>query len=404
MAAFDYTAINHSGKQIRGTLEADSSRQARQLLRDKQLLPLDINEAASKHKDNKKTGLFAPSMSVTDLALVTRQMATLIQASLPLEETLNAIAQQADNPRIRSIMLSVRSKVLEGHSLAHAMAEFPRAFSHLYRATVSAGEHSGHLDLVMNRLADHTENAHAFRQKVKMAMIYPMLLVIVSIGIVSGLMVYVVPKVVSVFTDTGEQLPALTQAMIDISDFIKNYGLMVVAIIVLGSIAFNYAMRSPGFKMRVHQYMLQMPFVKRMTRGFNTARYTSTLSILTSSGVPLVDAMRIASEVVSNVYLQKQLRVATQRVEEGMSLNKALGETGYFPPMALHMIASGENSGELDSMLDRTATYQETSLQNLVTVMVSLFEPFMLLFMGVCVGVIVMAILLPILNLNQLAG
>ncbi len=405
MAAFDYIALKPNGSQKKGTLEADSPRQVRQLLREQQLTPLEVSEASN--RQNKEQGAkryfnFSQGMSASDLALITRQMATLVQAGLPLEEILSAVAAQTELPKVRSMLLAIRSKVLEGHSLAQSLAEFPRAFPHLYRATVAAGEHSGHLDLVMNRLADYTENSHAFHQKIKMAMIYPILLLLLAIAIVTGLMVFVVPDVIKVFVGSGRELPGLTRGLVSLSDFIGSYGWLVIVAIVLAVFGMRYILQQPKLRLRYHKQLLHLPFVQRMSRGFNTARYASTLSILSSSGVPLVEGMKIASEVLSNEYLQQRLHSASLRVTEGMSLNKALAETGYFPPIMLHMIASGEASGELDQMLERTSSFQERDLQNLVTVMVGLFEPAMLLFMGVTVLLIVLAILLPILNLNQL--
>lgn len=403
MAAFDYQALNAAGKQKKGTLEADSARQARQILREKGMVPLSVEESSKKHKSKQASKWFGPSLSVTDLSLITRQLATLVQSSLPIEEALGAVAQQSDNVKVRSIMTAVRSKVLEGHPLAVAMAEFPRAFNHLYRATIAAGEHSGHLDLVLNRLADHTERSQEFNSTIKMAMIYPVVLLFMAIGVVAGLMTFVVPKIIKVFTGSGQDLPGITQALVSASDFIGDYGLLMIVLIALGCVGFAYAMQNKAFKMIVHKQILHLPLTKKMARGFNAARYASTLSILTSSGVPLVEGMRIASEVLTNIYMQQQVREATLRVSEGMSLNKALEQTGYFPPMMLHMIASGEASGELDTMLERTATHQERDLRSIITMVVGLFEPFMLVFMGVAVLLIVMAILMPIIEMNDLA-
>lgn len=402
MAAFDYVALDAKGVQKKGTLEADSARQARQILRDKGLMPLSMDESSKKHKSKSRVSFFSPSLSTADVAMITRQLSTLIQSSLPIEEALTAVAQQSEDPKVRSIMSSVRSKVLEGHPLASAMAEFPRAFDQLYRATISAGEHSGHLDLVMERLADHTESSQEFSQTVKMAMIYPIILLLMAIGVVVGLMTFVVPKIIKVFSGSGQELPFLTQALVSASEFISSYGWLVIVVLVASVSAFIYSMRQKDFRMAVHKRMLHMPFFKKLVRGFNAARYASTLSILTSSGVPLVEGMKIASQVVSNEYMRTKLTQATTRVSEGTSLNKALSENGYFPPMMLHMIASGEASGQLDTMLERTAKHQERDLKSLITMIVGLFEPFMLVFMGVSVLMIVMAILMPIIDMNDL--
>ena len=408
MAAFDYKALTPEGKTRSGVVEADSSRQARQSLREKQLTPLSLVESRADTPGTRNTSIrthwLSPALATKSLALITRQMATLIQAGLPLEEALQAIAQQNEQQSIKSLILAVRAKLLEGHNLADSLAQFPRAFPKLYRATVAAGEHSGHLDKVMSRLADHTEESQQFKQKIQMAMIYPCLLVLLSISMVSGLMIYIVPDVIEVFINTGQPLPPLTVGLVAISDFVGQYlALLLIMPLVLG-LAIHQLLKRDTIRLRLHKKLLHLFFVRRFSRGFNTAQYASTLSILTSSGLPLVEAMRISTDVLSNDYLQESLKQATLRVQEGSSLHDALNNTGYFPPMMLHMIASGEASGELDSMLERTADYQSKDLQNLVTVLVGLFEPAMLLFMGVTVLLIVMAILLPILNMNQLVS
>ena len=404
MAAFDYKALNSQGRTLSGVVEADSSRQARQQLRERGLTPLSLEEARARMQRDAGIGLLAPGLPVKSLALVTRQMATLIQAGLPLEEALQTISRQTDNARIRSIMLAVRARVLEGHSLAQSLAEFPRAFPRLYRATVAAGEHSGHLERVLEKLADYTEESHQFRQRIQMAMIYPCLLIVIAILMVTGLMVYVVPDVIRVFVGSGQRLPTLTVGLMAFSDFIVAYGWLVLASLVVAVFVVRRLLQQDAVRRRWHRQLLHLPFIRRFSRGFNTARYVSTLSILTSSGLPLVEAMRISTDVLGNEHLQRCLQVATRRVQEGSSLHRALDESGYFQPMMLHMIASGETTGELDAMLERTASYQSRDLQNLVTVLVGLFEPLMLLVMGLVVLLIVMAILLPILNMNQLVG
>jgi len=404
MPAFEYQALDSSGKQKKGLLEGDSQRQVRQILRDKGMVPLSVDPAAQKAANGSSSFGFGagPAISVRDLALVTRQMATLVQAGLPLEEVLTAVSQQTEKTKIRSILMAVRSKVLEGFSLAESFAEFPKAFPKLYRATISAGEHSGHLDLVMNKLADYTESSHATRSSITMAMVYPALLLVVSIAIVIFLMVSVVPGVIEVFSDNNQQLPMVTVVLVAVSDFLTAYAgymfLGMVLLFVLGS----YVMRKDEIRLNVHKRLLKMPVVGKLLCTIDTARFASTLSILTSSGVALVDAMRIAGEVLSNDWLRLRVSNATRSVSEGSSLKNALEQAGYFPPMMLHMIASGEASGELDTMLDRTAKAQELDLNNFISVMVGLIPPLIILFMGGMVFTIVLAILLPIFQLNQL--
>jgi len=403
MPAYVYKALDSRGKQKQGVMEADAPRAVRQQLRDRGLTPLSVEPAVD--KQSPATALSSRgALAASDLALVTRQLATLIQSGIPIEQALSAVSQQSSKPRIRSMLIAIRAKVMEGYSLADSLGEFPRAFPRLYRSTVAAGEHAGHLDLVLNRLADYTESRQEARQKIQLAAIYPIILSVVAIAIVVFLLTYVVPDIIEVFLKQGQELPVLTQAMLGVSGFLANFGIYLLILIIVAVIGFRLALAKPEFRMRFHKHLLHLPLFSGMVRGVNTARYASTLSILTTSGVPLVDAMRIAGEVLSNDFLRQELREAARKVSEGGSLHRALDQTGYFPPMMLHMIASGEASGELDSMLERTAKMQENTLQSKIAAIVGLFEPMMLLFMGVVVLIIVMAIMLPILNMSNLVG
>lgn len=406
MAAYDYTALDARGKQVKGAIEGDSQRQVRQQLRDKGLVPLAIELSSKAAGGGKNKGGFKLALGggigARDLALLTRQMATLVQAGLPIGEVLTAVAQQSENARIRSMMMAVRSKVMEGYSLADSLAEFPRAFPPLYRATVAAGEHSGHLDLVLNKLADYTETSKETQQKIRGAMVYPIFLVLFSVAVVSLLMIKVVPNVVEVFTGTGQALPGITQALISTSDFFVNWWWLVLGAAVGLVIGCNILLRNPAIELWWHRRILHLPLFGKLSRTINTSRFASTLSILTSSGVPLVDAMRIASSVIANKHLQARLKEATQRVSEGASLKNALTHAGYFPPMMLHMVASGEASGELDQMLTRVANSQEQDLQAFVGIVVSILPPLLLLVMAGAILMIVLAILLPIIEMNNL--
>ena len=404
MAAFEYIALDVSGKQKKGVIEADSPRQVRQQLRDKSLMPTSVELASSRNFENPLKNLFKRPIPTADLAMLTRQLSTLIGAGLPIEEALKATADQTEKKRIQSMVLEIRSKVLEGHSLANALNDFDYAFPALYRATVAAGEHAGHLDTVLNRLADYMENSQVNQQKIKLAAVYPIILCVVAIGIVVLLLTYVVPDIVDVFVKNGQELPTLTQVMINSSNFLLAHGVLLAVLLVMLFIAFKWLVRKEKIKERYHLWLLHLPFFGKMVKGFNTSRFISTLAILNSSGVPLVEAMKIAGRVVSNVVIQERLSIACQQVTEGGSLHQALQQTEIFPPMMLHMIASGESSGELDSMLERTAKTQETDLQNTITTLVSMFEPIMLLVMGGVVVLIVIAIMLPILNMNQMIG
>ncbi|MAD44019.1 MAG: type II secretion system protein GspF [Oceanospirillaceae bacterium] len=404
MGAFVYQAVDQKGKQQKGVLEADSARQVRQQLREKGWMPLSVEQTSQKEKSAGGLSLFnrSPKLSVQELALITRQLATLIAAGLPIDESLRALSEQTGKQRIKAMILAIRAKVLEGYTLAKALAEYPRAFPHLYRSTVAAGEHAGHLDGVLNRLADYSERQQESNQKIKLAAMYPIILTFVALGIVIYLLTNVVPDIVDVFVKNGQELPGLTQFMLDMSHFITAWGLWIGGAAVAAVIVFNRALSNDAFRRRYHEFLLRVPGLNGFIKEANTARFGSTLAILTTSGVPLVDAMRISSQVVASIPIKHALGDATVKVSEGGSLNKALQETGYFSPIMIHMIASGENSGELDSMLARTAAQQESALESTVSALVKIFEPVMLLAMGGIVALIVVAIMLPILELQKM--
>lgn len=405
MGAFEYTAVDTGGRQRRGILEGDTARQVRQALRERGLLPVSVDEVAEKEsRSSTRSFSIRRGISPMDLALVTRQLATLVRSSMPLEESLLAVSQQSEKPRLKSILLGVRSRVMEGHSLAEGLAEFPQAFPELYRATVAAGEQSGHLDDILERLAEYAEVRQQLRQRVSHAMIYPIILVVLSIVILAGLVVYVIPKVVGVFENTGQDLPGLTVALISTSDFLRAHGLILIIVFFAGLWLFKRLLRRPGPERRYHSFLLRLPLIGRLTRGVNTARFTRTLSILAGSGVPVLDAMRIAGEVVNNVPMRDAVGEAAVRVREGAPIGASLGASKMFPPMTMHLISSGEQSGELETMLERAAVSQEREVDGLISTTLSVMEPLLILAMGGMVLLIVLAILLPIFQLNTLVG
>lgn len=402
MGAFEYTAVDPAGREMRGVIEGDTPRQVRQLLRERQLLPLAVSEVADKESTRQQSFTLRRSMSPADLSLVTRQLATLVGSALPLEEALLAVAEQTDTPRVKSILLGVRSKVMEGHTLADGLADFPKAFPELYRATVAAGEQSGHLDTILERLADYTDSRHELRQKVQNAMIYPVALTGFALLIVSGMLVYVVPKVVSVFANTGRQLPILTRVLIAMSDFLRHYGIFLIIGIGIAVWLVRRILRRPGPRWAWHSTLLRLPLLGKLTRGYNTARFTRTLSILTGSGVPVLEALRISAEVVTNNPMQAAVQNAADRIREGAPIGKSLAVSGHFPPICIHLISSGEASGELETMLSRAAANQEKEMDGLIAALMGLMGPALIILMGGVVLMIVLAILLPIFQLNQL--
>ncbi len=401
MGAFDYKAVDSSGKPVQGVLEGDNARQVRQMLRERHLLPLEVTEVAEKEKKRRKLG-FRKGISATDLALFTRQLATLVRAGLPLEEALRAVSQQTEKSRVSSILMGVRSRLMEGHPLAVGMADFPMAFPEMYRATVAAGEQSGHLDMVLERLADYTESRQILRQKLSSAAIYPIVLSVMAILIVTGMLVFVVPKIVGIFEDSNQKLPFLTTALISVSHAIRDYGLLGLVAIAGGVFAFKRWLRQKSAQRRVHGFLLRLPLVARLVRGFNNARFTRTLSILSGSGVPVLESMRIAGSVIANLPMWEAVEEATMRVREGATISHSLAARGLFPPMTVHLIASGEASGKLDEMLERAAENQERELDGLIGAMLSILEPALIIVMAIFVFIIVIAILLPIFQLQQI--
>jgi general secretion pathway protein F len=402
MGAFEYSALDPAGKERRGILEGDTPRHIRQLLREQQLLPVTVAEVAQKEAKRQRSFSLMRRVSPADLSLLTRQLATLVHAGLPLEESLLAVSQQTEKPRIQSIVLGVRSRVMEGHTLADGLAEFPRVFPEIYRATVAAGEQAGHLDHVLERLAEYTESREEIRQKVLAAMLYPIVLTVMCFTIVSGLMVFVVPKVVAVFESTKGKLPLITQVLIATSGFFRAYGLYLVVGAVVAVVLLRRWLRNPGARRRFQRAQLTVPLLGRLVRGFNTARFTRTFSILTASAVPVLEAMRISGEVVTNLPMRDAVTDAAARVREGAAIGRSLAVSKMFPPMTIHLISSGESSGELENMLERAAISQERELDGLMTAMVGLLGPLLIILMGLFVMGIVFAMLLPIFEMNNL--
>ncbi|MEM7002097.1 MAG: type II secretion system inner membrane protein GspF [Pseudomonadota bacterium] len=405
MAAFEYVALDDKGKSNKGVMEADSARHLRQLLRDQGLMPMEVSPAAERTQTSTSSGvgqLFKRRLSTLDRVLFTRQLATLIASSLPIEEALAAVAQQTEKQHVSSLIMGIRSRVLEGHSLAGSLREYRSSFSDLYCSSVAAGEQSGHLDAVLENLADYLDRQFESTRNVEMALFYPVALLVMAFFIVGGLMLYVVPDMITVIEDTGQTLPWFTIVLIGITDALQDYWWLILGGMIGVVVLVRWLLAQPAIRLNWDRQKFRMPMVARITRSANAARYANTLSILTGAGVPLVEAMRIASEVVANTYLKKRLLEATQTVSEGRSLKVSLEAVGQFPPMLLHMVGSGEQSGELDTMLGRVATYQQAEVERVVATMVKMFEPLMLLLMGGVVLFIVMAILLPILSMNTL--
>ncbi len=404
MTAYRYRALDPRGKVVRGVLEGDSERQIRASLRGQRLRPLQVGEAERGRGWRRPAGWPAPRMGPGDLALVTRQLATLVQSGLPLADCLSAVADQTRGGRHKAILLQVRSRVAEGHSLAYGLGEYPRIFNEMYRAMVNAGEHAGYLGPVLERLADYGEQRQHTQQKLRMAMIYPAILLLVAVLVIAALMVYVVPELVGIFAHTNRELPALTRALIATSDFLRESGWLLPPGLLLLYAGARSLLRDAGRRRRWHRLLLRLPLLGRFIRTLDTARFASTLSILVASGVPLLDALRIAGAVLANLVLRDSSVAVAGRVAEGASLNRALLDSGQFPPMMVHMVASGEASGELETMLARAASNQERELEVALGASMAILEPAMVVFMGLMVVLVVMAVLLPIFELNTMVN
>lgn len=410
MAAFDYQAVDRKGKTRKGVIEGDTPRQARAMLREQGLMPTEVTPTISRNKSKPgatgklSAGKDKGKVSAAELALMTRQLATLVESGLPLEESLMAVAEQGEKNRIKSMVMGVRTKVTEGYGLAESMAEYPKVFNRLYRAMVAAGEKSGHLDKVLNRLADYTEQREQMRSQLIQALVYPVIMTVVAIGVVAILLTKVVPQIVGQFEHMGANLPGTTKFLIASSEFLQNNGLVIVLAIAIIMLVFSELLKKPKFEMAFHERLLTLPGIGKVAKGLNTARFARTLSILSASAVPLLESMKISGEVLDNLFIKQQVKLAADKVREGSSLHLSLEQTKLFPPMMLHMLASGEKSGQLDQMLGRAADNQDKEFEALVNISLKAFEPALMVVMAGVVLFIVMAILEPILKLNTFIG
>ncbi len=402
MAAYEYTALTADGDTRRGLIEADSERQARKLLRDQRLTPLAV--AAGRQKSSNKTGLSLglARLSSDELALFIRLLGTLLGSGLPLDDALSALGRQADTRAVKRIALGIRARILEGQSLANGMAEFPQVFSTAFQATVGAGERTRHLPLVLKRLADYVENRDRMQKRLQLAMVYPGVLTATAILVVAGLLTYVVPEVVKVFDNMDRQLPLLTRALITGSGFAHRYGLYLVMATIIGVIGLRLFLRRPAPRHAFHSLLLKLPIVGRLIIASEASRFARMLAIMLGSSVDMLDALAIASKAAAFLPLQRHYTKVIEEVREGGALSTAIGRSPLIPALLPHLIANGESSGNLIEMLDTAAESFEFKVQSTLTLLLSLLEPLLILVMGSIVLAIVIAILLPIFEMNQL--
>ena len=400
MPFFEYSAFDTNGHKKNGQIEADSERSARQLLRDQSLMPSEIASvvpAANKQKHNR-------SVPSKDIALFTQQFAALVQSNIPLEEALNVAASQTRNKNLKITLQQIRTKVLGGHSIADGMREHPKVFSPIFRALVQAGEHTGELSKVLLKLADHTERSQKLRNTVVQATVYPIVLTIVAFSIISLLMAFVVPKVVSQFEGTGQELPILTKIMITCSNFIINYGLWLIGFLILFTFIWRHLLKNENFLLKVHRLMLRLPVAGYLIINLETTRLLGTLSIMLNGGSDLLDALNVSGHTLHNRSIRLTLQEVTEKVKAGQLLSKMLSAAKIFPPISLYIVANGEHSGKLGQALEQAAFQQENELNNSIGIATKLIEPILMLVFGVLVFAIVLAILLPILQMNNLSN
>lgn len=404
MPAFRYEAVDAAGASKKGVVNADSARSARADLRSQGLVPIKVDAIASQVDASGATARrgFGEKLSTTELALFTRQLASLLEAGLPLEQAFTALLEQAERPYVRDLVASIRSEVMGGSSMSDALARHPRDFQEIYRALVASGEQIGQLSRVLSRLADYIERRNALVQKVKLAFTYPAIVTVVAFLIVIFLLTYVVPQIVSVFANTKQKLPLLTVIMLAISDFVRNYGFIMLGIAVAAGVVVRKMLQNPDVKLRWHTWLLTAPLYGKFERSLNTSRFASTLAITTGSGVPILRALETSRDTLSNVAMRQLVEQASDSVREGASLARSLSAQKHFPPMLIHMIRAGEITGELPAMLDRAASAQEADLERRTLTIAGLLEPMLILAMGVVVLLIVLAVLMPIIEINQL--
>ncbi len=403
MEAFEYTSLDPSGKNQTGIIQADTEKHVRQLLRDKNLIPVKIEKmqsgidsaAGKKHKTKLRMG---------ELPIIIRQLSTLLKAGLPPDESLSTITEQSDHKNSKKILITLRAKLMEGHSLAYGMQLFPKAFDELITTSVEAGEQSGNLDEVLLRLAEYLEQREDMSKQSWMALLYPIILIVTSIVVVSGLMVFIVPKVTQVFEQNNAQLPAITQALLVLSSWIRQYGLALFVVFMVALVAFIFALQNQEFRYKWHKFLLKLPILGGFIRISQSARFTRTLGILTKSTVPIVQALSLSSKVIKNLVIKESVDKTAAQVREGSSLSRSLKSNGYFPPMTIRLIHSGEQSGILSEMLERSADTQERDVNQKLSSIVGIMQPVAILIVGMMILLIVLAMLLPIFQMTSIVN
>ena len=405
MDAFEYSSLDKDGVNKSGIIQADTEKHVRQLLRDQNLIPISIEKVdanISSGTGKKNNTKHNTKLANGELPIFIRQLSTLLKAGLPLNEALSTIVEQTDHKNSKKIIITLRSKLMEGHSLAYGMLLFPKAFDELITTSIEAGEQSGHLDEVLLRLAEYLEQRQDMSKQSWTALLYPIILIVTSIAVVSGLMVYIVPKVIQVFENNNAQLPLITRMLVSLSDWVRHYGLAVLIVIMVLIVAFIFALQNKDFKIKWHKFLLKLPLLGGFIKMAQSARFTRTLGILTKSTVPIVQSLSLSSKVIKNLAIKQSVEKTAAQVREGSSLSQSLKTNGYFPPMTIRLIHSGEQSGILSEMLERAAETQERDVNHKLSSIVGIMQPVAILIVGVMILLIVLAMLLPIFQMNTI--
>lgn len=403
MPVYDYKALDEEGKTQRGTIHAETAKNARAKLRTNALIPLDVIEldAGSIKKTSIARGI-DKKIPILSLSLFTQELAALLNAGLEVEESINSIAQSIENKKFKNIVMSIHAKILEGYSLSQCLNEYPKAFPKIYRATVEAGEKAGYLGQILSNLSDYLLAQQRVNQKIQQAMIYPSILTVVSLGIIIFLLTFVTPKIIEIFEDGSQALPLSTQILIASSQLIVNYFWYMLSVFVGLILGFCYLMRFHGFKRRVHHFILKIPLFGKLQNQIQLSRFLKALGIMLKARVSILEALTASSNLVSSLPITEKLFDARQNIKEGVSVYLALKQTSYFSPICLQFVASGEKTGNLDEMLLHAANHQEGQIQRTIDMLLTLFEPILILLMGGLVLFIVLATLLPMFQMSNL--
>lgn len=402
MAVYDYQAIGADGKRTTGVITADSPRAARKELRLRQLSPLDVSESRKARSDSAVSG-HDQKLPGGDLVVATRQLALLVKAGTPVEEAIGSVAAEAEKPSTRKVFMGVRSSITEGYAVSEALNSAPKAFPAFYRAVVSAGQSSGRLDEVLERLATHLEKSRKMKNKILSALIYPIVLSVIALLVVVLLMIFVVPAIVEQFDTLGQDLPWLTDVVIAVSNFIRQWGVVLLIALFAAGWALRRLFQSPAAREARDRFILSLPVIGRLSRGVAAASFARTFATLSASGAPVPECLGAARNAMSNAVFRKAVTNVRRKVEEGSTLARAMRAEAVFPPMLMHMVSSGERGGDLAGMMERAANYLEDEFDNAATVALGLLEPIMIVFLAGIVALIVLSIMLPILQINTLA-